>query len=90
MIKFEERSTFGRGTYTAVKRLLKIGPAHSKYKKGAKNVLWVTVGRIDKSPLGYYQYFEPDTNELTPSFIADALEDLKAKVVSHLESKRKA
>jgi len=85
MIKFENRSTLGRGTFTAVKRLLQLPPTHSKYKKGAENKVWITVGRIEKSPRGYYHYFEPETNELNPSFKDDDLEALKAKVEAHLK-----
>jgi len=73
MIKFVNHSTLGRGDHILVKQLIR------------KRL--VTKGRIEKSPLGYYQYFEPQTNELNPSFKDDDLDTLKKKVKQHLEKK---
>ncbi len=85
MIKFANHSSLGRGDHILVKKLIKIGPSHSKYKEGADNKYFVTKGRIEKSPLGYYHFFEPETNELNPSFKNDDLEKLKEVVRKHLD-----
>lgn len=85
MIKFVNHSTLGRGDHILVKKLVRIRPGHSKYKVGGKNQHLITKGRIEKSPLGYYQYFEPATNELNPSLTDHDLDKLKEKVERHLQ-----
>jgi len=84
MITFKEQATLGRNSQILVKKKARIPRTHSHYKEGADNLVWITKGRIEKSPLGYFQYFEPETNELNPSFKADSLDELKAKIIKHL------
>jgi len=85
MIKFVNHSTLGRGDHILVKRLIRIPHGHSKYREGGRNQSLVTIGRIEKAPLGYYQYFEPQTNELNPSLKDEDLDKLKEKVKRHLK-----
>jgi hypothetical protein len=80
MIIFEEVSTLGRGDYIKVKKLGKVGPNHSQYKRLQGKPIAVEIGWIGKSIDGNYRYYEPPTNELNPTFIDESLETLKEKI----------
>ncbi len=82
-IKFEEKSTLGRGDHIVVKKIGKVGPNHSQYKRLKGKPVLVTIGWISKGRDGVYRYYEPETNELNPMFTETDLEVLKDKISSH-------
>ncbi|MDH4203161.1 MAG: hypothetical protein OEV87_09740 [Phycisphaerae bacterium] len=81
-IKFEEKSTLGRGGYIEVKQLVKVGPNHSQYERLKGKSFYITIGRIHKGGDGMFRYYEPETNELNPTLIDKDMNVLKQKVVS--------
>jgi hypothetical protein len=87
MIDYEDVSTFGRGNYIKVKQFIRIGPNHSLYYKLKDKLIPVEVGWIDKSKDGKYRYYEPETNELTPTFVEDSMEKVKEKIEAYIKSK---
>lgn len=84
MIKFEEKSTLGRGIYVVVKQLVTIGPGHSKYRSGGCNSLFLEKGWIRDCTCGRFQYYEPVTNELNAAFEENDIERLKERIRQHL------
>jgi hypothetical protein len=85
-IKFEEKSTLGRGNYIEVKKVVRVGPNHSQYKRLKGKPVLVTIGWISKSQDSVYRYYEPETNVLNPTFTETDLEVLKGKIKSHLSN----
>ena len=84
MIKFEEKSTLGRGTHIVVKQLVTIGPSHSKYRSGGSNSSLLEKGCIRDCSGCRFQYYEPITNELNAAFEESDIERLKERVRQHL------
>jgi hypothetical protein len=82
-IKFEEASTLGRGDHIKVKKIVKVGPNHSQYKRLKGRPVLVTIGWISNGRDGIYRYYEPETNELNPIFTETDLEILKNKIRLH-------
>jgi hypothetical protein len=74
------------GNYIEVKKVVRVGPNHSRYKRLKGKPVLVAVGRISKNQDGVYRYYEPETNELNPTFTETDLEVLKGKIISHLSN----
>ena len=85
-IRFERKSTLGRGDHIVVKKFVKVGPNHSQYKRLKGKPVLITVGWISEGRDGVYRYYEPKTNELNPTFTETDLEVLKDKIRSHLSN----
>jgi hypothetical protein len=83
VIEFKETSNLGRGSYIEVKKMVKVGPNHSQYERLKGKPVLITIGWIAKSKDGMYRYYEPETNELNPTFIEKDLDVLKDKIRSH-------
>ena len=72
MVTYEEKSTLGRGKYILVKRAVR--------RPHLGKVVPVVIGRIHETRDGQFAYFEPETNELNPTFVEDDLNELKRKI----------
>ena len=73
MVTFEETTTPGRGSHILVKRIV---------ERELGKPLPVTIGWIGKSKDGGYSYFEPETNDIDPKIVGDALDEVKQQVVA--------
>ncbi|MFA5423283.1 MAG: hypothetical protein WC374_05445 [Phycisphaerae bacterium] len=82
-IRFEEKSTLGRGDHIVVKKLGRVGPNHSQYERLKDRLVLITIGWISKGSDGVYRYYEPITNELNPTFTETDLTVLKTKIKAH-------
>ena len=83
MISFDETSNLGRGRHIKVKMTIKVGPNHSEFERLKGKPVTTTIGRIEFSHDGMFRYFEPETNELNPTFVEDDLDRLKEKIKAH-------
>lgn len=72
VVTYEEKSTLGRGNYIQVKRAVR--------RPQLGKVVPVVIGRIEETRNGQFAYFEPETNELNPTFVEDDLSELKRRI----------